>query len=51
MDYELTHSEKDIIEENEIETVQKKAQKKAQNPDENGAEEKAPEKNTKNKRG
>ena len=51
MDYELTHSEKDIIEENEIETVQKKAQKKAQNPDENGAEETAPEKNTKNKRG
>ncbi len=51
MDYELTHSEKDIIEENEIETVQKKEQKKAQNPDGNGTAEKAQEKNTKIKRG
>ena len=47
MDYELTHSEKDIIEENEIETVQKKEQKKAQKPDGNGAA----EMNMKNKRG
>ena len=47
MDYELTHSEKDIIEENETETVQKKEQKKAQKPDGNGAA----EMNMKNKRG